>query len=383
MTAQSTLDFLLDHACDCTFAMMPPLKTAVICLADHALPRLPVFRHDGPAGSMVVAGTEAWSRYLSDRFFAEGPRTTKRLGAWPVWRLHGILEQWRRQTDIVVARIDRLSAGRFPQQSYLRVPEWVRMVAPVPSRDGRFSSSQARRNARLVNQQGLTWRVSHDPRDLSIFVERDYLVYTRARYGDDAHVRPWPWFQSRFRRGGIVWIMRESEPVAGMLYDVQRRSLRRLAVACVHGDPSLLKTGAMSATYLACFDLARSLGCEEIDFRNCRPSLTDGLLQVKRSWGGLIAPADDLTHDWLVGWREASPSVLRFLADSPLIVREGGRFAAVGAAPVGMRSVCASVGIDRFFTVTPHWQFGSENPVASCVIVDAHRVKSNRLPPAR
>lgn len=335
--------------------MTPPLKTAVICLADHLLPRLPVVLHRGPSGSMLVAGTEAWSRYLPDCFFASGPRTTERLGQWPVWGLPEVLHQWRPRVDILVARIDRFSAGRFSRQSYLRVPEWVRLVAPVPPRNERFASSQARRNERLVHQQGLTWRESHDPTELSTFVERDYCRYTRSRYGDDAHIRSRRWFRSRFHDGGLVWIVQAGEPVAGMLYDVQGRTLRRLAVACVRGDSSLLKTGAMSATYLACFDLARTLGCEEVDFRNCRPSLRDGLLQVKRSWGGRLVSADDLTHDLLLGWREASPAVTRFLSECPLVVRDGNDFAALVGTSDSHRPGQAPPGISRFFSPTGHF----------------------------
>jgi hypothetical protein len=305
------------------------IKTAIICLADHVLPRLPVVLHHGPAGSLVVAGTDAWTRHLPDRFFGSEPRTSQELGRWPVWRIHGLLQSWRSRVDLVAARVDRFSAVRFPPERFLCVPEWVRMVASVKTENTFFASSQARRNERLVKKNGLSWRVSHDPRDLTLFIERDYRPYTRARYGEDAYLRSNGWFFSRYRDGGLVWIESDSEPVAAMLFDVYGRSLRRLAVACVRGDDSLLRTGGMSATYLACFDLARRLGCDEIDFRNCRPYVNDGLLQVKRSWGGRLVEPDDLTHDLLIGWERTTPSVVRFFTESPLVIRKGSGFEAI------------------------------------------------------
>ena len=57
---------------------------------------------------------------------------------------------------------------------------------------------------------------------------------------------------------------------------------------------------------------------------------------MKRYWGGCLVEPDDLTHDLLVGWSEATPAVSRFLAESPLIVRDGRGYAVVqssGAAP--------------------------------------------------
>ena len=343
------------------------LKTTIIALADHVLPRLPVILHRGPAGSMVVAGTEAWSRHLPDRFFGAGARTEERLGSWPVWKIHRILESWRRRVDLVAARVDVLSAGRFPFTSYIRVPEWIRMVAPVMPEGARLPSASARDNERLVRRNGLSWRVSHAPGDLAVFIERDYRPYTRARYGESAYLRSPTWFFKRRRHGGLVWIERDREPVAGMTYDVRGRSLRRLAVACVRGDTSLLRTGGMSATYLACFELARRLGCHEIDLRNCRPYVTDNLFQVKLSWGGVITPPDDLTHDLLIGWNQATPTVMRFLSESPLVVREGGGFAAVQGHPSPVRPHRFPSGIDRRIEPVPGGAFGTWLPARNMV----------------
>lgn len=314
--------------------------------------------HRGPRGSMLVAGVEARSRYLADLFLGTEHRTSERLGSWPVWRLHPLLEHWRRRVDVVVARVDVLSARWFPPDRYLRIPDWVRMTAAVPATGQRIASSQARRNERLARRHGLTWRISHDPRELAIFIDRDYRPYTSARHGDAAYLRPKGWFLRRFRRGGLIWIERRQEPVAGLTYDVHGRSLRRLAAACTRGDATLLRTGAMSATYLACFDLARTLGCDMVDLRNCRPCLIDGLLQAKQSWGGSIAQTDDVTHDLFFGWCRATPSVIRFLSTSPLIVRDGTGFAAVHgdeAASAAQRMPC---GIDRLFIPELGGRFG-------------------------
>jgi hypothetical protein len=338
--------------------MNTTLTTALVCIADHALPRLPVVLHQGPAGRLLVAGTERWSRYFPDRFFGDGPRTSERLGAWPIWRLHDILTAWRQRADILIARVDLFSASRFPATSYLRVPEWIRMTAPVPPAGTRLRSSQARRNQQLIRRHGLTWRTSHDPRDLATFIERDYRPYIRVRHGTDAHLRSPKWFGRRFRAGGLIWIERGCDPIAGIVYDVHDRVLRRLAVACVGGDAGLLQTGAMSATYCACQELARSLGCGEIDFRNCRPCLADGLLQVKRSWGGRLVEPDDLTHDLLVGWSTATPAVTRFLAASPLIVRDGRGFSVVHATEAGASAWREPPGIRRRIAPSIGGRFG-------------------------
>lgn len=338
--------------------MNAALRTTLVCIADHALPRLPVVLHDGPAGRVLVAGTERWSRYFTDQFFRDGPHTSERLGVWPVWRLHHILTAWRNRVDMLIARVDRFSAGRFPATNYVRVPEWIRMTTPVPSAGIWLRSGQARRKELVMRRQGLVWRTSHDPRDLATFIERDYRPYIRARHGPDAYIRSSAWFCRRFRDGGLVWIDRGCDPVAGLLYDVRRRVLRRLAVACVGGDVGLLQTGALSATYPACQELARSLGCLEVDFRNCRPCLADGLLQVKRCWGGRVVEPDDLTHDLLIGWSKTTPAVTRFLSASPLIVRDGGDYAVMQGSAAGPSACREPPGMTSRIIPVPDGRFG-------------------------
>jgi hypothetical protein len=335
------------------------LRTAGICAADHALPRLPVVLHRGSAGRMLVAGTERWSRYLVDRFFGDSWRTSERLGVCTAWGLPGILSRWRPQVDLVCCRIDRFSAARLAARDFLRAPTWIRMTAPVPAPGERPRSSQARRNAQLVSRNGLTWRISRDSADLATFIERDYKPYTRLRFGGTASLRSAAWFRSRFRHGGLIWIDRGSEPVAGVLYDVSGRSLRRLAAACVRGDGELLRSGAMSATYLACLETARTLGCDEVDLRNSRPCLTDGLVRVKQSWGGRLVPPDDVTHDFLIGWHSAGPALMRFLADAPLIVRHARGFATVQAGAPQPTPHPMPPGVDHVIVPEPDGRFGA------------------------
>lgn len=338
--------------------MRTSFTTALVWLADHALPRLPVVVHRGPSGSILVAGTARWCRYYSDLFFAGDGHSCESLGSWPVWRLPDLLDRWRTRVDLMIARIDRFSAGRFPADRFLRSPEWIRMTAAVPRDNGPFPSSQARRNERLTRRHRLQWRISHDPRDLATFIERDYRPYTRSRFGEDAFLRPARWFQDRFPRGGLIWIERDHDAIAGMTYDVRGRSLRRLAFACVRGDAGLLRTGAASATYLACFDIARQLRCDVIDFRNCRPSLGDGLLQVKRSWGGRVVEPDDITHDVLVGWHVATGAVTGFLVRSPLVIRHGRGFSVVRSVAAAAHPQRIPPGIDHLLTVQPATAFG-------------------------
>jgi hypothetical protein len=154
--------------------MNPTLKTSLHCAVDNTLRRVPLVLHSGNAGSMLVAGEGRWSRYLPHRFFGGGPRESRRLGSYWTWQLPRVLRRWRDTVDITVARADRMTSRLFPAAEYLRVPEWIRMVAPVPASNRDFKASSVLSDMRVVKRNRLTWRVSHDADELATHLDRDY-----------------------------------------------------------------------------------------------------------------------------------------------------------------------------------------------------------------
>ena len=111
-----------------------------------------------------------------------------------------------------------------------------------------------------------------------------------------------------------------------------------------------LEIGGISATHLAAFEIARSLGCKSVDLRFCRPSPADGLFQVKRAWGGDFVDnrTDAHDYDFLVGWSRTTPAVLRFLSATPLIVRHRCGYAALVADRCSLARLRTPPGIAGF-----------------------------------
>jgi hypothetical protein len=307
---------------------------------------------------MLVVGPERWSGYLAGRFFGGPAGVRKLIGRVNLWQAPAVLATWRERVDVVCARVDRFSAARLAEGHHVRVPEWIRMVAAVPPAGTTFASRQARRHARLVERHGLTWRVSHDPDDVERFFVSDYTPFIRRRHGADARPRSSRSLRAALRGGGLVWVERGGEAVAGLVYDIRDGALRRVASACARGDESLLAIGAIAATHLAAFAIARAAGCREIDMGFCRPCLADGLFQVKQAWGGMIVDSPEVGHDFLLGWRRLTPAVDRFLAESPLVVRHGRGSAAVVAGESGGQPRRAPPGIAGFIRPRPGGEFG-------------------------
>ena len=339
--------------------MNPTLKTSLHCAVDNTLRRVPLVLHSGATGSILVAGAERWSRYLPDRFFGSGPRESRHLGSYWTWQLPRVLRRWRDAADITVARADRMTVRLFPREEYLRVPEWIRMVAPVPASDDDILSRDAKTAMRTIRKNGLTWRITHDPAELETYIDRDYEPYISRRYGPDAYVRPRRWLRTRFRNGGLLWVEQTGVPIAGLLFEMSGGFFLRLTTACVNADDRLLRIGATHATYLFGFHAARSFGLATMDLLGCRPCLHDGLFRYKRKWGGAVADKPDTVYDLLVRWNTATPAVMRFLAESPLIFRDGDGFSAIHTDRVTPRQKLLAPELLRLVTLRPDAAFGA------------------------
>jgi hypothetical protein len=338
--------------------MQPALKNALHCVVDNTLRRHAVVLHRGAAGSMLVAGEERWSGYLPDRFFGSAPREQTRLGTFRAAQLPAALARWHDVADITVARVDQCSLRLFSPPDWLRVPEWIRMVAPVPTSPGAFAANSARSDLRRVRSNGLAWRVSHDPAELATYLRRDYYPYTRRRHGDDAFVLSPRLMRQAFRRGGLLWVEKDGAPLAGLVFEHAAPMLRMSTVACVEADERHLPLGALAGVYIFGFEYARSRGLQVLDMRGSRPCLRDPLFFVKRKYGGELQIKPDNAYDLLVRWKTVTPPVLRFFSDSPLVFRDADGLSAIHADRVTPRDRLLAPGLRRILTLAPDAPFG-------------------------
>jgi len=165
--------------------------------------------------------------------------------------------------------------------------------------------------------------------------------------------------KNSFRKGGLLWVEREGIPIAGLVFEQEPPVFRLSTVACVGADEGLLRQGALAGGYLFSFELSRSLGLTALDMRGTRPCLHDPLFFMKRKYGTAVADKPDNAYDLLVRWNTATPTVLRFLAESPLIFRDGSRLSAIHADRVTPRQKLLAPGLRRLVTLRPDAAFGA------------------------
>ena len=307
---------------------------AVLTAKNHRvrLTRLEGESRSGKA-SILVAGPDPWAYDLPLRFFQGAPKRIE-AGVVPVWQLDSALQRLGSGVDLVMARVDRLTARLFCHWSSLRVPEWVETGRAVPDDLDAFvrANHSLAQDIRLYRRCGLTVEISRSEDDLEEFYHALYLPFIRARHG----VMAWPSnlesLRHILRRGGLIWLRDAGERIAALLFDSTSESLHISADGLRDGDLSLMKKGVVSALFYHAVRHAAERNCRFVDFGGCRACLSDGVLRYKRKWGVGLSIRPGNHYYTLINWSRWTPVVASFFRDVPVLHQEANQLVAITSA---------------------------------------------------
>lgn len=321
-------------------------------------------RHSERSGTIVVAGLQPWADYLPRRFFACAPRREV-VGSVPIWALPSFLKRLAVDADIIVARVDRVSARLFFEDGFLVVPESIgcRLLLPVDFDKLAHASRSVKEDLGTLRREGFTMEVSHKEADYEAFYSLMYLPFVQKRHGEFAVIHNVHQLRRKFRRGGLIWLRRGDHRLAAALFEQEGAVFRGVALGTAGGDLTLMKQGALAALYIFEIQCAQEGGCASIDFGGTPPILNDGLLCFKRKWGVQLMDEHQTPYDYLVRWERPNEQVLNFLANVPLIFRNHGHLAGLTAirlngvaqadqASMMQRSLWMA-GLQRLFVAVP------------------------------
>jgi hypothetical protein len=357
------------HMAECAGAYLPDMlherltRDALSLLAWTGLRKTPVVlcrgatRGSGQSGTLLVAGHEPWVKYVRQRFF-QGDPACEPVGDYTLQVLPHVLDRFRAEVDLTVARIDRQSVQRTFGRDYLRVPEWVGTRLRVPGDLEQLvrSGGSIKRDMVLVRRHQYQPVVTQGAQDCEYFYHAIYLPFTQKRHGEMTFLRSVEDLRRRAARGGILWVKRDGVRVAAMLYERKDGILDLLALGTVEGYLNLEGEGAIAALYYFIVKWAREMACTIVDFRGSRPSLCDGLLRYKSKWGVTLYDKTDSYHDLLVRWHQVNPVVTEFFSHTPLIFRDAGGFSALLGMELQRERDLWVDGLQRFYSLRD-WKF--------------------------
>ncbi|MEX0653371.1 MAG: hypothetical protein WD534_11050 [Phycisphaeraceae bacterium] len=296
--------------------------------------RLPITRFEGPlAGSgesarVVVIDHQASVAHFVQQLF-DGPVEPQPAGETTWHRLPETLDRLAQATDLLLARFHAGVGGRRLDARYLRIPEAVECHAELP--EDKSLPARARRgqsgNLRVLRRSTLRWELSHDNADFAQFYRQMYVPFAERRFGELASVRSAQRLRSHFLRGGLIRVLDGDTWVGGTVYSVEGDRLRVWVVGVIEGDMAQSERGVMTANWAFAFERAQQLDLRYCHMGLSRPSLRDGVLVYKKRWGAALRDGHPTHVDLFTRWDRFNPTVARLLEVSPLLFRDGPRFA--------------------------------------------------------
>ena len=243
---------------------------------------------------------------------------------------------------MVMARMPRPASAWFFGDAYIHVPSavdsWVEIPRDTEALAGR--STRARRNTNLVLRSELSWTTSVAESDFDLFYDRFYVPFVAQRYPDSGASRGKQKLRKLFRSGFLLWISRGEEKLAGAIFKPDGEVVRWFVVGARVDGVDPVKSGALSAIYVFGIECARQYGFRWLDVGWSPPSLRDGVLSHKRSWGAILKDSPRIDHDTLFRWNALDDRLMTFLSEHPLIFRDDGGLSAIAALP---RDACADL----------------------------------------
>ena len=309
--------------------------------------------------ALVISGLEKHSGApLRSLYFGSGNHLAYLLGL--VYREHRIdkehagLRTWNvrrwadgndRDADLVLADLPwpyhRLLKGR----GFVEVPAWVNQRIPLAAewQDvlARLRRSARGEDMRSIRKHGLEYRLVREEEAVRRFYEEMYVPHLTRRFGDAAYIEPEWKIRYCVENGTLMEILRDGQVVAAQVLWANRGSMHFLWSGTVGEEFGAQSRGVFPALYYFGLQHAFECGYGEVDYCGSRPVLTDGIVQVKRRWGGQVF--DGWSRDTLfIQPRNFGQANVEFLRNNPLIARCRDELVGkvfFGAEPVGSEQV--------------------------------------------
>ena len=73
-----------------------------------------------------------------------------------------------------------------------------------------------------------------------------HVPFTHKRYGERGFIRNIYQMRRIFHQGGLLWVRRNEQPIAGLLFQRRNEQLRSIAFGTVNGEWATVEAGAFA-----------------------------------------------------------------------------------------------------------------------------------------
>ncbi len=172
----------------------------------------------------------------------------------------------------------------------LRVPRFVAMTVDIGESEDAFLSSfsgdSVHSDLRRIRKNGLYSEHHSDAGWAGEFVHNYHMISITGRHGSEGFVATAREIAKSVKHDGweFLLVKQGERCIAAMTCEPHPGGYRMGRLGWLHGDPALVKQGALSALYWFAIQRARELGLRRVQMGGTPPYLEDGVFQYKMKW---------------------------------------------------------------------------------------------------
>lgn len=269
------------------------------------------------------AGSRANKSFISHLAFGTPPKEQYRGKSW-IWDVPKTSPDSGARCNVVVAEVNpALRYALYGTQGFY-LPTWVGVEADLAASAVRFKQSKnVKTDIDTIRKNGFSYDVASDEKRFDEFYYNMYVPYIAKVYADRAFVTSYNDMKKSLSNSELILVKRGDEYISGTMLVREKGRVRGLSLGVKNGDTSLVKAGAIAASYYFSITHLLERGHKKLHFGASRPMLRDGVLQFKKKWGINIVDATD--KGLCIMPRDQSGGVKGFLLNNPFIYREKGK----------------------------------------------------------
>jgi hypothetical protein len=232
------------------------------------------------------------------------------------------------KTDVIVANVEKPTAFKLEKQGYLLLPIVSFRLDLRRPIDHIIKKMSRRRRRDLKKVEALNYSYTlcrGNDKSFDFFYSRMYLPYISSRFGEASSIKSYAESKAYYRRdGGIVFVRKSGNPVAGILFRIIGKTLYAYILGLHQGGEEFSEYLATQAALLFLIKYAKSNNMKSLDYGISLPFFREGVFMYKKEWGMNIEEPIDQSF-FALKLSSLGEGSRSFLQHDPFIVSDNGK----------------------------------------------------------
>ena len=269
--------------------------------------------------SILYKGNPQSITFFTDLFFKNKDciqKIDKKIGKKLLKKSNMISEK---NPDLIIKQSDLFFSSYHQKKGCIVIPEFVSFIfdTSTPLSNNNDTITQ---DIKKANKTSYSYEIRNDRKIFEIFYYKMYLPYINWKHKGKERIASYATIRHLEARGArILLIKHDSEIIFGGMFLKENEIIKTYYAGLMEGKFSHIHTGVMALSYYYLIEIAKELGCTQVDFGTARPFLDDGLYKYKNKWQMNIRQTSPFFSDIFAIKIINNPSVIdEFISTHPI-----------------------------------------------------------------